>query len=291
MGFRIVTVKSRVKLECRLNYLVIRGSEEKKILIGEINTLILQSTAISLTASLLCELIANNVKVIFCDRKCNPSSELMPYYGTHNASGRIREQIGWDETTKNELWKEIVRRKILGQAEHLSDLGFDDAGEMLKAYADGVEPGDITNREGHAAKVYFNNIFGETASRRTESFENACLNYGYAVLLSAFNREITACGYLTQLGIWHCNEYNDFNLACDLMEPLRIIVDRKMMTLKEGECDFKREMAEVLNAAAVSGGKRTTLDIAIRNYVRSAMRYLGNGGGELLFPEDVHFVK
>lgn len=290
MGFRIINIRSRVKLEHRLNYLVIRGEAEKKIHISEINTLILQSTAVSLTASLLAVLVENNVKVIFCDKKCNPVSELMPYYGTHNSSGRLSEQINWDKSVKDDVWQEIVQRKIITQAEHLSDLGFSGESDMLLHYAEDVEPGDITNREGHAAKVYFNCIFGQTNSRRTDSFENACLNYGYAVMLSAFNREIAACGYLTQLGIWHHNEYNDFNLACDLMEPLRVTVDRKMMTLKEGECDFKREMAEVLNARALSGGKNTTLDIAIRNYVRSVICRLNGEDRELLFPEGITFV-
>lgn len=69
MGFRTVIVNSRCKLEFRLNYLVIRGEREKRIFINEINTLIVQSTAVSLTAALLCELTRNNVKVIFCDEK------------------------------------------------------------------------------------------------------------------------------------------------------------------------------------------------------------------------------
>ena len=67
-------------------------------------------------------------------------------------------------------------------------------------------------------------------------------------------------------------------------------VDRKMMMLKEGECDFKREMAEVLNARALSGGKNTTLDIAISNYVRSVICRLNGEDRELLFPEGITFV-
>ena len=93
MGFRTVIIKNRAKLEFRLNSLIVRGDTEKKIYIGEINTLIIQSTAVSLTASLLNELTKNNVKVIFCDEKCNPTSELLPYYGAHNTSRRYKEQF------------------------------------------------------------------------------------------------------------------------------------------------------------------------------------------------------
>ena len=54
---------------------------------------------------------------------------------------------------------------------------------------------------------------------------NAALNYGYSIVLSVFNREITANGYLTQLGLFHDNMFNQYNLSCDLMEPFRPFVD------------------------------------------------------------------
>ena len=69
MGFRTVVIKSRAKLEFRLNSLVIRGEDEKKIYISEINTLIIQSTAVSLTASLLNELVQKKYKSYFLRRK------------------------------------------------------------------------------------------------------------------------------------------------------------------------------------------------------------------------------
>ena len=56
MGFRTVIVNTRCKLEHRLNFLIIRGDTERRVYINEINTLIVQSTAVSLTASLLSEL-------------------------------------------------------------------------------------------------------------------------------------------------------------------------------------------------------------------------------------------
>lgn len=288
MGFRTVIIKNRAKLEVRLNSLIIRGEKEKKIFIEEINTLIVQSTAVSLTASLLCELIKNNVKVIFCDEKHNPQAELLPYYGAHNTSKRYKEQAAWDDCTKGKVWREIVERKILWQAEHLSDCGFIEQAELLRAYADELTDNDETNREGHAAKVYFNCLLGTGNSRRGGGFVNGCLNYGYAVLLSAFNREIVASGYLTQIGIWHDNEFNAFNLACDLIEPFRVVVDRTAMRLQEGDPDFKKKMVNVLNYPTVIDDKRTTLDLAIRQYTRSAFHALEKRDEHLLvFPQEI----
>lgn len=288
MGFRTVIVNSRSKLEFRLNYLVIRGETEKRVFIGEINTLIVQSTAVSLTAALLSELVRNNVKVIFCDEKCTPHSELVPYYAAHNTSKRYKEQAAWKQSDKDRVWQKIIRRKIRGQSDLLRHYGFTDEAEMLRGYMDDVTEGDETNREGHAAKVYFNCILPEGVGRRDGGFINACLNYGYAVLLSAFNREIAASGYLTQFGIWHDNEFNQFNLSSDLMEPLRVVVDETALSLEIGDADFKKKMANVLNYPAVSDGKSTTLDVAVRNYVRSAIAALsGECERELDFPENV----
>ena len=288
MGFRTVVIKSRVKLELRLNMMVIRGDVEKKIFINEINTLIIQSTAVAVTAALLNELVKNNIKVVFCDEKFNPSSELLPYYGAHNTSKRYKQQIKWYATIKNSVWRIIVRQKILGQADVLSMLHCDVQAEMLRNYADEIEDGDVTNREGHAAKVYFNTFLEE--GRRSESFINGCLNYGYAVLLSAFNREIVAAGYFTQLGIWHDNEFNNFNLASDLMEPFRPYVDRVVLGIEDGDREFKTKLTDILNYNVKIDGKNTTFDLAIRQYARSVFDALNSGETDIIvFPQEIEW--
>ena len=288
MGFRTVVVNSRSKLECRLNFLIVRGETERRIYINEINTLIVQSTAVSLTAALLSELIRNNVKVVFCDEKCNPSSELLPYYGAHNTSKRIKIQTAWKQSSKERVWQIIVKKKILNQSALLYKKGFGQEAKMLEEYAAGVEPGDVTNREGHAAKVYFNCLLPDGVTRRGGGFVNGCLNYGYAVLLSAINREIVASGYITQLGLWHDNEFNEFNLGSDLIEPLRTVVDETALKIDPGDATFKRIMANILNYNVTFADRSTTLDVAIRQYVRSVFSALElSDGEEVVFPEDV----
>ena len=77
--------------------------------------------------------------------------------------------------------------------------------KLLREYIEEIEYGDATNREGHAAKVYFNALFGMDFTRTEENSLNAALNYGYGIILSAFNREIAINGYVTQLGLFHNN--------------------------------------------------------------------------------------
>ena len=274
MGFRTVIVNSRAKLEFRLNFMIVRGENEKRIFIDEINTLIVQSTAVSLTAALLSELVHSGVKVIFCDEKFNPCSELVPYYGAHNTSKRYKIQMQWQKETKDQIWRLIISQKITNQKIFLQKRGFAAEAELIGSYIPDILPGDITNREGHSAKVYFNCLMPNGVSRRDGGFLNGCLNYGYAVLLSCFNREIVASGYLTQFGIWHDNEFNQFNLSSDLMEPFRTIVDEVAFSLPDGDKEFKRKMADILNLQISIDGKTTTLDLAVRTYVRSVLNAL-----------------
>ena len=288
MGFRTVVVNSRCKLEFRLNFLIVRGEQEKRIYINEINVLIIESTAVSLTAALMSELIKNNVKVIFCDEKCNPSAELLPFYGAHNTSKRIKTQAAWGKEIKDEIWKVIIVEKIKRQASVLKRRGFMEEETLLNSYAMQVLSGDVTNREGHAAKVYFNSVLPDGVTRRSGGFINGCLNYGYAVLLSAINREITASGYLTQIGVWHDNEFNQFNLGSDLIEPLRTVVDETVLLILPEDKTFKRKMANILNYTAVFDGKNTTLDVALRGYVKSVLCALeSNNPSIVTFPENV----
>ena len=83
-------------------------------------------------------------------------------------------------------------------------------------------------------------------TRTTDCSVNSALNYGYSIILSAFTREITANGYITQLGLFHDNMFNQFNLASDLMEPFRVLVDKEVLEMKfeEFEVDEKTKTGE-----------------------------------------------
>lgn len=275
MGFRTVIVSSHSKLEYALNYLVYKTVDEvKRIHIHEIHTLIIESTTVSITSALLAELIKQKVKVIFCDEKRNPSSELIPYYGDSISYQRINEQIKWKENIKNLVWQKIVQEKIKQQAYVLSKKRPDEA-IILSNYAKEVELDDATNREGHAAKFYFNRLYGENFSRNSSDKINTFLNYGYTLLLSQFNRYIVAKGYLTQLGIHHKNPFNPFNLSCDLMEPFRPFIDLKVTDLSED--NFKNKLISFLNHPVYIHGKKQTLIHAIQIYCSSIFLALNTG--------------
>lgn len=289
MGFRSVIVSSRSKLEYSLGFLIVRSDKEKRIRIDEINTLIIQSTAVSLTASLLCELSKQKVKVIFCDEKCDPYGEIIGYHDAHNSSKRIQEQLAWNGALKDIVWQYIIKEKIKNQANILKKQGHNDGYLLLTSYIDQVEPGDSTGRESFAAKVYFNDLFGPNFTRRDESFINKCLNYGYSILLAAFNRSIVASGYLTQLGIKHCNEFNHFNLSCDFIEPFRPFVDETILSLEKDDEDFKKKILKVLGNKCYIKNQTTAVENAIEIYLNSIYNCFRTGEIDISFPSDYEF--
>ena len=283
MSWRIVVISKRAKLDYQLGYLVVRNESVTKIHLGEISTLLIESTAVSITTSLLAELTKKKIKVIFCDEKRNPSSELVGYYGSHDTSSKVRNQIQWSRNSKDAVWTEIVTEKIRKQKKLLEYQGKEES-KLLDSYLQEIKWNDETNREGHAAKVYFNALFGLDFTRTTDCSVNSALNYGYSIILSAFTREITANGYITQLGLFHDNMFNQFNLASDLMEPFRVLVDKEVLEMKfeEFEVDEKRRLVNILNHEVVIDGKIQYVNNAVKIYCKSVFDALNENDSSLI---------
>lgn len=283
MSWRTVVISSNAKLDYQMGFLVVRKNETVKVHMNEISILIIETTAVSLTAALLCELMKRKIKVIFCDEKRNPSSELIPYVGSHDTSSKIKRQMAWSTYIKQMVWTEIVTEKIRKQSEHLKKYGKTEA-LLLLEYIDSIQLADETNREGHAAKVYFNALFGMDFTRTAENSINAALNYGYGIILSACNREISANGYLTQLGIFHDNMFNPFNFGSDIMEPFRPLVDRivKNMNPLKFEHEEKMEVLKVLQEEIWIAGRKETVNNAIKIYTKSVFDALNDNDVSLI---------
>ena len=283
MSFRIVKINSRCKLETRLNYLVCLTDKETKILLDEISILIIESQQVCITTALISELLNHHVRIVFCDAKHNPSSEVQPYAGSKDTYRKLKKQVDWSQENKDRAWKRIIEQKIHNQAFVMRSLGLETT--LLDGYEKSVSEGDRDNREGLAAKVYFSAIFGSSFDRRNPVCEeNVYLDYGYSVVLSAVNREIATLGYLPQLGIHHIGETNPFNLGCDLVEPIRPFVDFVAVQQDFQKDDFKSRMLNVLSMSVRCGTRTMLLDNAIHDYVCSAINALNEEKSELLLP-------
>lgn len=273
MSFRTVVITKQSKLNYKNKYLTVKNElGETYIHLSEIDTIIVDSIAVSISSYLLKEISNNKINIIFCDEKHNPFGELSSFYSSHNTSKKILTQIKWNNKQKDELWSLIVKNKIINQALLLHKINSDNY-ELLMSYVNDVRVGDKTNREAHSAKVYFNSLFTKKFVRNANDDINAALNYGYSVLLSNFNKEIINNGYLTQLGIHHKSEFNQFNLACDLMEPFRPIIDNFVYYNQTREFDskYKLDLINIFNNNYKYLGKNYTLKDIIKMYTKNTL--------------------
>lgn len=278
MSWRTIVIANRCKLDLKSGCMVVRGDETKRVILDEVSTIIIESTAVSMTAYLIAELTERKIKVIFCDNQRNPVAELASVYGCHDCSQKLKMQLAWTDDIKSAVWTEIVSEKIRQQRSFLKDVGHNAEADMLQAYVESVEYNDVTNREGHAAKVYFNALFGKDFTRSEECVTNAALNYGYSLILSLINREVVGSGYLTQLGLFHSNMFNCFNLSCDLMEPYRVVVDRFVFdnNFTRFETQEKHVLIGMLDVPIKINGNMQRLQNAVKIYCHSVFDALND---------------
>lgn len=276
MSFRTVVITKQSKISYKNRFLVVKQDiDEAYIHLSEIDTIIVDSISVSISAYLLKELADNKINIIFCDEKHNPFGELQSFYSRHNSSKKILLQTKWTSKDKDKLWSLIVKNKIKNQANLLNKIKSKQS-NLVKSYIEEVGVGDKTNREGHAAKVYFNALFGKNFTRGDGSNIDSALNYGYAVLLSTVSKEIVNNGYLTQLGIHHKNEFNPYNLSCDLMESFRIIIDSFVYYNKDRvlDTDYKLDIVNIFNNTYIYNKKNYTLKDIITFYVKNTLETL-----------------
>lgn len=200
---------------------------------------------------------------------------MTPYYGSFNTSKKILNQIAWKKERKDKAWQQLIKYKIHNQAMLLKELNISGYEKLLE-YEEQVEIADKTNREGHAAKVYFNLLFGMDFCREKEDNDNTALDYGYSLILSMINREVVNKGYITQLGINHKNEFNQFNLSCDLMEIYRPLVDEIVYKNREFAFDksYKYKLIDVLNRKVDVDNREQYLTNAVSIFMTSVFNFL-----------------
>lgn len=231
---RVITITSPSRLSLKLSQLKIEHRESGRIHtvpLEDIGYLFLEHQQISLTLPLLQVCAEENIAVIICDKRHHPAAQFTSF-ASHNLTGkRIRAQVNATKPTQKRIWQDLVRQKILNQAEVVG-APFDN---QLRLLSKDVKSGDTTNREGVAAKIYWQGLFGPNFIRDPNSDSpNDILNYGYTILRAATVRAIVGSGLSPTFGVFHKNQYNPFPLADDVMEPYRPFVDQLVKDIIEG---------------------------------------------------------
>lgn len=261
----------------------------------DIAVLCLEHHTATLSVAVLRALAEAGAAVMVTDARHMPCAIQLPLAATGLDAGRLRQQIALDASEKRgELWQQLISSKLATQAHALRRLKRNGA-LRLERLATQVQHGDRTNAEGQGAKHYWSNLFPDTFRRSKEGAEdplNIRLNYGYAVLRSMIARALVSSGLNGTLGLGHCNSGNAFNLADDLIEPYRFLVDVHLADdadtwseAPEFDSRAKRYLLGFVERPVRIAGQDMRLHAAIDASIASLVRILEGKGKKLVLPE------
>lgn len=228
ISFRVILIENGAKVRYKLdNLLVAIKGVETTIPLSDISTLVIDNFDSTISARVLDKMSKYNICLITCDEKHLPTGIYTGLYSHSRATKMQAKQLSQSKDKKDEIWKRIIKSKInnqIGVIEKTTNNS--NKISLLKEFYNDVTDGDKTNREGHSAKVYFNELMGKSFSRGDDSLiANSALDYGYTIFRSYLARLCVGYGLNTMIGLFHKNEYNQFNLVDDLIESFRPIVD------------------------------------------------------------------
>ena len=147
--------------------------------------------------------------------------------------------------------------------------------------------------EALSAKEYFSH-YHDGLNRRVDDPINSRLNYGYAVVRSSIARSLTCTGFHPTFGIHHDSQLNAFNLADDLIEPFRPMVD--LIAHEDRENDNtdirlsraeRKAIAHILHNACLMDGMKMNVMTAIERMCESLKRIILEKSDETLKLPDI----
>ena len=259
-----------------------------RIPIDDVEAVIASAQGLLYSNSALAALAERGAPLVIVGRDYAPAAVLMPMSGHFQQGVRMAAQASAAKPVNKRLWAQIVRAKIIAQAEALDRVGASSA--RLRRLAEAVRSGDPDNCEAQAAQAYWTAFMGKDFRRnRTAGGVNAFLNYGYAVLRAATARAIAGAGLHPSLSIHHQSRGEALRLADDLMEPFRPAVDLIARRLRdEGVTEVapaaKAQLAAALHQEYVTANGRTALSYCLSRLCGSLARVYLKEGEKLDLP-------
>lgn len=288
MAFKNLFIESNVRLSVKNEQLVVLNNEEHTIPLEDINSICIDSLRTNITTYTLNKIVEHDIILYVCDEKYLPKGMLLSVNNYSRKLRNLKRQIEMPKPVLKRMWQSIVMQKIENQALVLKELEYYDSYKELKLISNKVLSGDSTNMEAVAAAIYFKTIFGKDFSRKNADLYNSCLNYGYAIVRGMISRSLVMYGFEPALGIFHHNQLNAFNLADDIIECFRPLVDLyvlKNVTIKdELDSDTKRVIYNLINILILIDGKSYNIQTAIENVVKSLATSFENKSNDIKLP-------
>ena len=286
MVWRSVIISQPAKLKRENFALLVEQEQSARVPFEDIAVIVLNNREITLTHPVLSACAEYGIGLFATGDNHQPSGVFLPFQSHSRATRMLRLQLDLDKPTGKRAWTAIVQAKINNQALCMKMLNAGDH-ERLESMSRRVKSGDTGNMEAQAAAYYFPQVMGRSFHRSQEVWANAALDYGYAVMRGACARALVAHGMLPTLGLFHSSEQNAFNLADDLIEPYRAIVDLHVATNRKTD-----ESVDLSPADKVALVALLNIDVAMPRGVMSvlssieqaaeSLARLYDGGSELI---------
>lgn len=291
MGFRNIKIDSHVKLSIKNQQLYIETDILRQIPLEDINCIIIENQTVTVSAYLLQKMADMGITVYVCDEKHLPNAVLLPMVRHSRHFKILKYQIEAGKPLQKRLWQQIVVRKIRNQALCLAYLDLDGSEELMKMCKE-VQSGDRTHVEAKAAAFYFKSLYGLGFSRGNDHVINSALNYGYAIVRGLIASSIVCYGLEPSIGVFHHSELNNFNLADDMIEPFRPLVDlyvSQNYDVAEIDSDLtperKRDIFGIINYDMDVKGEKRIISNCIDMLVASYSSALQGKRSDLELPE------
>lgn len=287
MGYRVIFLTNPVNLSAKSEQLLIDNGDVTRIPLEDIECIVADTPQLNVTARLLSKFAEYAISFYVTDQGHHPCGVFLPVSRHSRHMSVLQRQIDMTLPTKKKLWKQIVYQKIENQALALKLSGVDGWHE-IDSIKIKVKSGDSENMEAVAASKYFRLLFGREFTRSQENGVNAALNYGYAILRGTIEKYLVAYGYEPALGIFHKSSLNSFNLADDLIEPYRPLVDLFVKRYAEEDETLstprKAQLVNLLNANVIIDSRLYACARAIELTVSSLTGYIQDKRKDLLLP-------
>lgn len=150
----------------------------------------------------------------------------------------IAQFLVWNKVQNQRQALNSFRRKSIANKEAIAKL--DGYSTVLRE--ERMDEKSLLGLEGSASRVYFPQMFDNVnwqgrKPRIKSDYVNATLDIGYNMLFNLVDSLLQVYGFDVYCGVYHKEFYMRKSLACDMMEPMRPIIDlevRKAINL--GQC-------------------------------------------------------
>jgi CRISPR-associated protein Cas1 len=283
MNFRVVYITNSCKLNFKNNSLQVENEKGiTKIPLSDISTILIENLSVNLTSYLLSKIAENKINLIVCSENHLPEGIYLPFNGKVRMLEAYKYQINVTDEFLGNLWIKIIKNKIENQAQVLNYANALSYIQLINQIPS-IEHNDKTNIEAYSSSIYWKDIFFNSLdyfTRNCDDIRNSALNYGYAIIRSSIANSLACKGFLPFYGIHHKNQLNQFNLADDVIEPFRPLVDLEVYEIFENEGyeldqldkELKKRLISLLDTVVLIDNEKFTLINAIDKYTDSLFK-------------------